>query len=70
MKNNVAPTKKKKSINPPERTATPTITIIVGKNTIWIWTKLSERNDWTQERPAEDGKEEDMYAILADSSST
>jgi hypothetical protein len=48
MKKNVAPMKKKnkkKSIIPPERMATPTITVIVGKNTIPIWTKLSERND-------------------------
>jgi ABC-type polysaccharide/polyol phosphate export permease len=73
MKNNVAPMKKKnkkKSILPLERTATPMITIIVGKNIIWIWMKLSECNNWTQERPAEGGKEEDVYATIADSSST
>jgi hypothetical protein len=72
-KNNIAPTKKKnkkKSILPLERTATPMITVIVGRNIIWIWTKLSKRNDWTQERPAEGGKEEDVYATIADSSST
>jgi hypothetical protein len=48
MKNNVVPMKKKnkkKSIIPPERMATPTITVIVGKNTIRIWIKLSECND-------------------------
>jgi ABC-type polysaccharide/polyol phosphate export permease len=72
-KNNVAPTKKKnkkKSILPLERMATPMITVIVGKNTIWIWITLSEYNDWTQGRPAEGSKEEDMYATIADSSST
>jgi hypothetical protein len=36
---------KKKSIIPLERMATPITTIIVGKNTIWIWMKLSECND-------------------------
>jgi ABC-type polysaccharide/polyol phosphate export permease len=48
IKNNVAPTKKKnkkKSIIPLQRMATPMITVIVGKNTIWIWMKLSKCND-------------------------
>jgi hypothetical protein len=48
MKNNVAPMKKKnkkKSIIPLERMATPIITIIVGKNTTWIWMKFSKYND-------------------------
>jgi hypothetical protein len=48
MKNNVAPMKKKnkkKSILPLEKMATPMITVIVGKNIIQIWMKLSECND-------------------------
>jgi hypothetical protein len=58
---------KKKSIIPLERMATPMITVIVGRNTIQIWMKLSECNDGTQERPDEGGKEEDVYTIRGDS---